>query len=161
MSNQTMGNTAPQNESVICVETSSIYINKEKDKLISGLQEKWIKFIDTIDDDKIGDFLWTFGTRKEVPYLQYLTLKQFIAILECELLDELYNVEELKKEELVLDSETILAYSAFKDNGNLGHILANGYGPEYDSLIEMLEFDTVTFISDLQKKKDLSIRGHN
>ena len=33
MSNQTMGNTAPQNESVVCVETSSIYINKEKEQL--------------------------------------------------------------------------------------------------------------------------------
>jgi ParB/RepB/Spo0J family partition protein len=33
MSNQTMGNTVPQNESVVCVETSSIYINKEKEQL--------------------------------------------------------------------------------------------------------------------------------
>lgn len=33
MSNQTMGITVPQNESVVCVETSSIYINKEKEQL--------------------------------------------------------------------------------------------------------------------------------
>ena len=160
MSNQTMGNTVPQNESVASVETSTFNNNIGKDKLYSVLQEKWIKFIDSIDDDKIGNFLWEFGERKEIPYLQFLTLKQFIEHFELELIDKLHDVEELKNEELVLDRETILAYSEYKESGNLGDILANDYDPEWDSLIEMIEFDVDKFISDLQKKKNLSIRSH-
>jgi hypothetical protein len=161
MSNQTMGNTVPQNEPAVCAETSALNINNEKDKLISDLQEKWIKFIDTIVDDKIENFLWTFGTKKELPYLQFLTLKQFIEYFEIEVSHELSDIEGINIEELSLNSETILDYSEYKENGSLENILSNGYDPEFDSLIEILEFDTVKFISDLQKKKELSIRGHN
>ena len=44
MSNQTMGNTVPQNESVDLLETSTLNINTDKDELNSVSQKEWIKF---------------------------------------------------------------------------------------------------------------------
>ena len=155
MQNQTNGFTVPQNETVELIETSILNIKTEKDEPNLGLQEQWINFIDSIDDDQIERFLWTFGSRKVLPYLQFLTLKTFIEFFKWELIDKLNDVEELKNEELVLDSETILAYSEYNDRQSLSDILANGFDSQYDSLVELLEFDIDRFILDLQKKKNL------
>jgi len=155
MQNQTNGFTVPQNETVELIETSILNIKTEKDEPNLGLQEQWINFIDSIDDDQIERFLWTFGSRKVLPYLQFLTLKTFIEFFKWELIDKLNDVEELKNEELVIDSETILAYSEYNDRQSLSDILANGFDSQYDSLVELLEFDIDRFILDLQKKKNL------
>ena len=39
MENQAKGFTVPQNESVVCVETSLIHINKEKERVSLGLKQ--------------------------------------------------------------------------------------------------------------------------
>jgi hypothetical protein len=147
-----MGNVEPQNESAVKIEASNLNIKTTKGELYMNLKEKWIKFIDCIDDKEIEKFLWIFGIRKELPYLQYLTLKQFIELFEVELFNELVNVKGVKIEELALNSKTILAYSEYQDNGSLANILGNGYDFEFDSIIELIEFDIDKFISDCLRK---------
>ena len=148
MSNQTMGITVPQNESVDLLETLTLNINTDKDELNSVLQKEWIKFINSIDDNHIEKFLETFGIRKKLPYLQFLTLRQFIEDFKFEFFNELSEREGIKIKNLVLYSETILAYCEYQENGSLANILRNGYDSEFDSLIELIEFDVDKFISD-------------
>ena len=73
MQNQTNGFTVPQNETVELIETSILNIKTEKDEPNLGLQEQWINFIDSIDDDQIERFL--------VPAIRE-GVKAFVAISE-------------------------------------------------------------------------------
>jgi len=158
MQNQTNGFTVPQNETVELIETSIPSITTKNDHLKLALQEEWINFIDSIDDDQIESFLWTLGTWKVLPYLQFMTFNTFVDYLKWELIDELNASEESKVKILKLDCEEILDYLQVSDSVDLTGILPNGYDPEFNSLIELTEFDIDRFTSDLQKKSESNIR---
>ena len=158
MQNQTSGFTVTQNETVEFKETSILNIKTENDELNLGLQEKWINFIDSIDDDQIESFLWTLGTWKVLPYLQFMTFNTFVESLKWELIHELNASEESKVKILKLDCEEFLDYLQVSDSIELTGILANGYDPEFDSLIELTEFDIDRFNSDIQNMNESNIR---
>jgi|LauGreDrversion4_2_1035121.scaffolds.fasta_scaffold387728_1 hypothetical protein len=159
MQSNTNGFTVPQNETVELIETSIVNIKTENDELKLGLKEEWIHFIDSIDDDQIENFLWTLGSWKVLPYLRFMTFNTFVEFLKWELIHEIEASEESKVEILKLDCKEILDYLEVSDSVDLAGILPNGYDPEFDSLIELTEFDIDRLISDLQKWSEPNINN--
>ncbi len=159
MQSHTNGFTVPQNETVELIETSILNIKTEIDEAQLGLNEEWTNFIDSIEDDQIESFLWTLGSWKVLPYLQFITFDTFVEDLKWELIRELEVSEESKVEILKLDCEDILNYLQVSDSVDLTGILPNGYDPEFDSLIELTEFDIDRLISDLQKWSEPNINN--
>ena len=143
-----------ENETLELIETSIRGIKSEKDELKLGLEQVWINFIDSIDDGQIENFLWTLSTCKVLPYLEFMTFNRFIEFLKWELIAELKIPEELEFEILKLDCEVILDYLEITDSLDLRGILPNGFDLEFNSLIEITEFDIERFASDFQKKDE-------